>query len=441
VVYGGGPLLASPRVVTVTFPGDALATQLEAFGAGITGSAYWTAVTSDLTCGGTSPCVGAGTGTSAVASAAPGASYVDYAGGTPPSGQPANTLQPYLESLIRALPANQQPDANSLYVFYFPTSTNISLNGGQACTAFGAYHNTLSLNGQDVVYAVVPECAPRAGSNLSLLQEATFAASHEILEASSDAIISSTPGQPSGYAIDETHQSSFGFLDFGLGELGDLCVDELGLGQDRTTEGGFTVQRMWSVANAATGLLDPCVPSSGGVYFNAFPTVSALIFSDVGASVSFEVDALAVGSMGSWTIEVADMTGPLAGSSTVCVSFAVTGGLNGNNVGTGSVTSGDKVQVTATMLVDPSTLPENPGWGTGAVYSYNGARASQSTAGNIWPFIVMTQQVATQDGFTMTEVVPPHLAARMAAQARKRAQRAGLGAWFRDHASPLTGAR
>ena len=52
--------------------------------------------------------------------AAPGASYVDYPGGTAPAGEPANTLQPYLQSLISALPSSQQPTAETLYVFYFP---------------------------------------------------------------------------------------------------------------------------------------------------------------------------------------------------------------------------------------------------------------------------------------------------------------------------------
>jgi hypothetical protein len=439
-------LVANPSVITVTFPGDALAPELAAFGAGITSSSYWTSVTSDLTCGGTSPCVGPGTGSSAVASAAPGASYVDYAGGTAPSGQRANTLQPYLASLIEALPASQQPTPDALYIFYFPSSTTIYLDGSPSCTAFGGYHNTLTINGQNVVYAVLPECSAR--ENLSVLQTATFAASHEIVEATSDAIISATPMQPSGYAIDQSQQSSLGFLDFELSELGDLCVDELGLGQDETTEGSFTVQRMWSVANAASGLVDPCVPAVSDVYFNAYPTVSAVIFSGVGASTTFEVDALALGSIPSWNIEVWDVSGALVGdSSTAYVSFAVTGGLNGNNVGTGSVKSGDKVQVTATMLADPSTIPDNPGWGTGAVYSYDGPSAAQSTLGHMWPFIVLTQAVASEYGITMTEAVPRATMERMAARAhtaalaRRRSRRADLRTLLRDAFRTGFGAR
>jgi hypothetical protein len=414
VTFGTGPLITAPKLVTVTFPGDPMASQLDAFGGQVTGSTYWQTVTAGL-CGNGSTCIEAGTGSSAQASAAPGASYVDYPGGTAPAGEPANTLQPYLQSLISALPSSQQPTAETLYVFYFPTSTAISLEGAMSCVGFGGYHNSMTMGGQHVMYAVVPECSPSdAGPQLTVLQETTFAASHEILEATTDAVIPSGQGEmPTGYYIDENLQSSYPWLYMGDGELADLCVDQLGFGQDETTDNGFAVQRIWSIANAAAGDVDPCVPSNGKVYFNAFPTVSAVIVSDVGASTTFEVDALALGAEPEWTVAVEDITGELDHSSTTYLSFAIAGGTTEQDVGVIAATSGTKLAVTVTMLADPSKLADSPGWAQALVLSLNGTNPGAATSGNYWPFIVLTQEQANNYGISMMERIPSHVLARM----------------------------
>ena len=173
-VYGGGAVLSAPNVITVTFAGNGFASDLASFGASIASSSYWTSLTSDLTCGGTSACIGPGpTGSAAVSPVAIGSSYADLVG----PGGPGNTLQPFLQSVIQALPSSQQPAANDLYVFYIPTSTTITLEGEQGCASFGGYHNTMMVGGTEVVYAVVLDCGTR--EQLSEEQAITFAASHE----------------------------------------------------------------------------------------------------------------------------------------------------------------------------------------------------------------------------------------------------------------------
>ena len=138
-VYGGCPVLSAPNVITVTFAGNGFASDLESFGASIASSSYWTSVTSDLTCGGGSACIGPGpTGSAAVAPISIGSSYADSVG---PGGQ-GNTLQPFLASVIQTLPQSQQPQANDLYIFYIPTSTTITLDGEQGCASFGGHHNS-----------------------------------------------------------------------------------------------------------------------------------------------------------------------------------------------------------------------------------------------------------------------------------------------------------
>jgi hypothetical protein len=342
-----------------------------------------------------------------------GSSYVDSAG-----GGGGNTLQPYLQSVIAALPSSMQPAADNLYVFYIPSSTTIDLDGAQGCASFGGYHNSMTIGGAPVVYAVVLDCGVRESLNAE--QAITFAASHEIAEASSDPIVS-TAALPTGYAIDETVQRSFPWLTLGLSEIGDLCVDFLSLGEDLTTENGFSVQRIWSPANAATGTMDPCVPSNGEVYFNGFPTVSAVIV-DVGQSTTFEVDALALGSEPAWTLAVEDATIP--GQTDQYLSFSMAGGNNQKGVGVVAAQSGDHFQATVTMLKDPATAPNSEGWGLGLVVNYAGLDPQTSTAGHYWPFMVLTSAKASQFGITMTEVQPPHLARRLSRRPYPRVPRA-----------------
>ncbi len=394
MTYTGGPIVTTPKVVSVTFPGDSLESSLDSFGSSLTSSSYWTTITAGLCGSGT--CIGAGTGVSTTVSTAPGASYSDSAqGGT-------STLQPYLQSLIAAFPSNLQPTADTIYTFYFPATTTITLDGAVSCQYFGAYHNSMTIGTQTVLYAIVPECAPPTqGPTLTLLQETTISASHEILEATTDGVVTNTTG---GYYLDFTQQSVLGWNDLGGGELADLCVDLLGLGQDETTENGYTVQRTWSIANATAGTKDPCVPTPAGeVYFNAFPTVSAIIV-DVGQSETFTVDALATGTMAAWTVTATDATD--SSGQTTYLSFSVAGGTNANNLGYKQMTSGESVQVTVKMLIDPSTMSGSEGWGDGIIVSTNGSNPQTATSGHFWPFIVLTSAEATKYGITMMERLP-----------------------------------
>ena len=431
-VYGGGSVLAAPNVVTVTFAGNGFASDLASFGASIASSSYWSSVTSDLTCDGAIACIGPGpTGSAAVSSVAIGSSYADLVG----PGGPGNTLQPFLQSVIQAFPSSQQPQANSLYVFYIPASTTITLDGSQGCASFGGYHNTMMVGATQVVYAVVLDCGTR--EQLSEEQAITFSASHEILEASSDAVITAA-GPETGYSLDETVQGSYPWLTLGLSEIGDLCVDFLSLGEDVTTENTFSVQRIWSPANAATGTMDPCVPSNGEVYFNGFPTVSAVIV-DVGKSTTFEVDALALGNEPTWTLAVEDAT--VLGQPDQYLSFTSAGGNNVNGVGAVAANSGDRFQVTVEMQKDPATAPGSLGWGLGLVACYDGLNPQAATRGHFWPFLVLTPAEASSLGVTMTESIPQHVVERLAARTRRHAHPTVRRSRFLDPLVPLLRSR
>jgi hypothetical protein len=384
VVAFGGPIITAPNVVTVTFAGDGMATQLASFGATVASSAYWDAVRAGY-CIGTS-CIGDGpAGTAVALTTAAAASYTDT---VQPGG--ASTLQTALAALIsgNTLPA---PDDNTIYVLYFPATTTVTLDGAASCNSFDGYHNSMMVGTQAVAYAVVNECpAPMMTPVITTLQNTTITGSHEVAEAASDS--------SNGFYLDTNNPATWGWNDILGGEIGDLCVDQFGLGLDETTEGGFTVQRIWSINNASAGK-NPCVPiPSGEVYFNAY-TADSVVVMDVGASKTIQVDALADGVMAPWTLVPQDWTP----STTPYLSFTIQGGMN-TDAGTQiQVQSGQSIQLTITLLADPSTSPNLEA--DGVVVSANGDMTT-ATAAHFWPFIVVSTAQADDAGITMMRQGP-----------------------------------
>jgi hypothetical protein len=260
------------------------------------------------------------------------------------------------------------------------------------------------------------------------------------MESATDGILTyDAQGNPAttGFTLDFSSQAttdaSVPWLDIYGFEVADLCVDQLGLAQDETTENGFTVQRIWSIANAAAGM-DPCVPvPSGEVYFNAFPTVSVVVL-DVGKSATIEVDALATGETGAWTVTPLDGTdssgdpSPPPGMAPY-ITFSIPGatttplsnGVTKQTVPTVQMKSGEKVELTVTMNYDPGKSAT--GEADAMLFSTNGALTSP-TAGHVWPFVVLTTAEATSYGLTMAL---KHDAARR--RTRSHARSPILGRW------------
>jgi hypothetical protein len=370
VTYQGGPLMTAPNIITITFPGDTLATQLATFGASLTQSSYWDSISAGYCNGAT--CIGNGpTGTAVALTTAPAASYTDSTQGGP------STIQTFIAGLI---------------------STSISLDGSASCQSFDGYHGSMMVGSQEVVYAIIPECAaPQMTPAINLLQNTTITASHEAIEAASDPSDTQT-----AFYLDFGNQSTFGWDDVQGGEIADLCVDPFLLGQDETTENGFTVQRIWSVTNASAGK-NPCVPiPAGEVYFNVFSTVNAVILS-VGESATIEIDALADGPMGSWTVLPQDWT--QSTTNTPYVIFSIDG-VATTDAGTQTqVQSGDRLHLKVTMVADPTNTQD--GEADAVLVSANG-NDQTATEVHFWPFIVLTPAQATQYGVTMMKHNQPH---------------------------------
>jgi len=413
VENNGGGILTAPDVVTITYdaslyanvaPGQAatLIADLQAFDDGIMSTTWWTTVTADY-CGMTG-CVGqAGTHVS-IPTEPPGDGtstcgtqpcYTDSAiGGTA-------SLKTYLSGLFAdgTLPA---PTAQTLYVLFMPMSVTINVDGEVSCMSIGGYHDSLTVGALDVPYAIVPICDPEATASsniprLTIEQTATLAASHEIVEATTDPHGgeappggSSSSNQYLGWYLTDVANQAWTF--FQGGEVADLCVDVFGLAQDRWAEGNYIYQRVWSNSNAAANR-DPCVPiPAGEVYFNAGPTAvqSEEIQLAVGATGGYAVAAFSDGPLSGWAVGGFDPAVNAQNMPLGILSFmpaSQTPLLVGN---------GSSFTLNITLDQPPPTQPRvsagSPPFEPYMILSYVPTDGGNPTAAHFWPGIVLGPQ-------------------------------------------------
>ena len=230
----GGPTLSAPHLVPVYFPGDPLESKLEAFHSWLSGSDY-------------------------VAER-----WGEY-GVAPPSlappvhvaAPPANELE---DTDITAWLAEKitskdipPPDANTVYLAYFPSATTVKLGSAVGCTHFGAYHRVAavpggSLPGGMAPYVVLPRC-PGDGRELDML---TNYASHELIEVVTDPMALDAPAWQLPM---DAGSSTEAWITIGGPKLGDLCENQV-----YDLIDGYYVQDVWSNA-AAADFRNPCQPS------------------------------------------------------------------------------------------------------------------------------------------------------------------------------------
>jgi hypothetical protein len=176
-----------------------------------------------------------------------------------------SAIQAFIQQEITAnlLPP---PTSNTIYAFYFPSTTTVVLQGSVSCQSFGGYHGSAAVTDTtgaslNVAYAVINRCS--FGGGVGLLDQTTISASHEFAEACSD------PGP--GLAYYMVSNDAWSFLGQGTsgGEIGDLCNNAT---QTAYHAAGYSVQRIWSNKAAALSE-DPCQPTDDYpqpyIYFNA----------------------------------------------------------------------------------------------------------------------------------------------------------------------------
>ena len=355
----GGTVLSAPVIVTVTWPGDDEADQLEAFGDALGATDYWKAVNAEY---------GAGPATSgptnhvrltetplATMSDSDIDAYVaDHAGNAAKYGWPAPTDQ-------------------TIYVLYLAKGTSLNFGGGDACAmGVGGYHqSTTTTSGMEVAYAVIPPCNFFGGG--TLINDRTSTASHELTEAATDP----HPGSDAAWVGFENDSLAWDYFQQFQSENADSCE----FYRDsfyRDTEGSafsYEVQRSWSNASAKAGH-NPCVPVPSGAYFGVTPleledvyvNLSALggaskqktrgIHIGVGETRTFAVGFFSdAATSGPWSIKISE-SNPLLGppkTKRLTTSVDMTSGINGQQayvtvtVNTAGTTKGELMTVTSTL--------------------------------------------------------------------------------------------
>jgi hypothetical protein len=262
---GGRAVLANPEAVVITYadytnPDTANRAAIESFMTSLVQSSWLGAVGADY---------GVGLGT---------VDLVELSTNAPGADTDPSEVTNELCSLIESPPANfPQPNANTVYFFFYPSTTSFT---DGSCVNYGGYHYFTSGFADpacnDVVYAVVPDCAVSpTGIDLTDLGQVEGATSHELIEAATDPIFAS--GGASGYVISDPNDP-YGLYGVG-GEVGDVCVFNY------MQQPFGVVQRIWSNTAAAAGTASPCIPEANEPFFTATVSPETL---QIGSGTTFQ---------------------------------------------------------------------------------------------------------------------------------------------------------
>jgi hypothetical protein len=407
IVNLGVPVMATPKIVAITFNSDTNASAIDAFVSTLGSSSWWPVVTKDYG-------VGAATGSSAAVIATLQPSSTPYTDDPEPPTGSTETWQSFVVSTVTNAANNiPAPDANTIYAFFLPATSaiTISSNGtpeGTTCQGVGGYHNSTTANGTTYHYAVIGECANASlgqGSRSfkSELDLITFSASHEILETATDPSISAAgAGFYNDYPQDAKDDLAWNLASDG--EVADFCVDQFGFTSpnDTTADGTYTVQRIWSTS-AATAGRNPCIPvPAGEIYFNAAPAEGsdALIVTE-NTATTIEVDAFSDAAK-SWELLAVDRA-ELEGG-TVGLTLAFAGGTTETLTSTLApvaaipVTNGTKVQLSVTLT---AALSADKPYEVAFLISHDGNNLLNATNDHYWPFVVTTSAYSSGLGLQL----------------------------------------
>jgi hypothetical protein len=328
VVSLGGPVLAAPKLVEITFQGDPLQSEIDTFMQQLAGAtAYWAGATAEYGVGPLTDITGV------TLAETPAATATDA------------DVQLWLKGKITAHEV-PQPDKNTVYVIYYPQGASVTMGGGTLCgmgsSDFEGYHDDFAISpGSFVSYAIAGRC-PSAVASLPEIDEVSAEASHEIIEAATDPL---PTDKPAFIAIDPDHLA----WELIAGpEVADMCA---GNPDAFFTPPGITtvVQHVWSNVSAA-GSHDPCQPYGTSPYFNSAPVlddtvqIPNTVFGPLetkgvqiplGTSKTIELDLYSdAPTSGPWEVSAIDLSSTFFGSATPALSFSFdkTSGQNGDKL-------------------------------------------------------------------------------------------------------------
>lgn len=264
-----GVVLDHVQLVTVTYDGYADRAGVEAFGDAIVTSPWYATVGAEYG-------VGAGTHLAKVHATAP-ARLQDYAA-------VENEMQRLLTEHV--VPTPPATGSQLFYILYLPPTLPLGPDLANCC--YG-YHQMITdaATGRRVPFAVILD----DGSGLDTT---TTTASHELIEGTTD------PYDPpaDGWYVDPPATDPWWLL---LEENADLCNFE-----PMERDGGFAVQRSWSMAAAAAGRA-PCVPNHGDdEWYDVSAQPAAMPTVAKGGSVTFTLTGWSTKEVPDWTLDLYD---------------------------------------------------------------------------------------------------------------------------------------
>jgi hypothetical protein len=331
-VTAGNPsaVMATPRVVAITYDSDGNRADAEAFYHQYAASSAWALQTMEYGIGALT--VGAPihlAGTPVASDAAVRALLATNLGGTTPAWGP--------------------PSESTLYSFILPGNASFTdASGAKFC---GGYHDDVMVGSVDVAYAIQLPCQI---PSLTPLQALTFTLAHELVEGVTD------PRWEHDFAwgaVDPSHAIWAYVTD---GELADLC--EFAQTFLWTDAPGMTyaIQRIWSNAAARAGT-DPCIGAPTSPYYQAVPDqpdpVTIALFGDhvttqgtrvaAGANGTITVHLAGTPGSGPFTVTAYDVATVYFGASTPLLTFEQP---------PGTFAIGDTISIPVTVKAKDSAL-------------------------------------------------------------------------------------
>ncbi|HEY0477394.1 MAG TPA: VCBS repeat-containing protein [Kofleriaceae bacterium] len=202
-----------------------------------------------------------------------------------------------------SLPA---PDDDTLYMVHLPSGkTVMGPDGALSCSAFCAYHTAFRIDGQDVVYSVLPDltaqgCATGCGSS-SAFDNQTMVASRELVGAITDPDVgfATVVDAPLAWYDGDDVNPATGRSQ---GEIGDLCDGVPGqfVGKDGFR---YAIQREFSnqASDCVTTQLTDPEPSGADILWRGDDGTAAIWYVNGGVSVGQSYPAAPDND---WKIEV-----------------------------------------------------------------------------------------------------------------------------------------
>jgi hypothetical protein len=367
VIYGSGTFM--PQVTATTTP------SITSFYTGVTNSPYfdWLTEYNTTVSGGTQQAIGRGNfgGKVTITPAA------TRNGTTITDAQIQAELAAQISAGVLPAPVKDAAgNSNTYYAVFFPHGKVISQGGSNSCQAGGfcAYHGTFNATQGEIYYGVHPDmeagsgCDTGCGSNATPFNNQTSVASHEMIEAVTDAEvgIATVIGPPLAW-YDSTN-----------GEIGDICNAQQGsiVGGDGVT---YTVQQEFD--NASANCIVSKAAATNNFSISASPTsltvaqgtsktatISTATTSGAAQTVSLSVSGAPAGvtaslsptsvtSGGSSTLTVTAASTAAAGTFTLTVTGTAASGSHTASV---SVTVG----AAGTTCATTTQLLGNPGFET-----------------------------------------------------------------------------